>query len=288
MTLYVNNEKIEENQIQVEIERLRPQYEQAFADQTPDQQKKQLYEWSRENVIEQVLLRQAAIAAPEEIPSEAIETEYQKLLDEHGGKENFYQQFGGSEQENSEQVKKEIFLRLRLERLIKEIHSKTPMPTEEDARSYFQENQDQFQKPEMVRASHIVKHFSPEAAPDKLREQLEQLIKQIQNPDEFAQMARQHSDCPDNNGDLGFFPRGEMVEKFEEMVFSMEIGQISGVFHTEMGYHIAMVTDKKPTGPCSFDEVSDKILEELTQQSQQKAIEQFVDQRKAQTAIEDK
>ena len=60
MRLTVNGEKIEDAAVQQEYERLKPDYEKAFAQQSPEEQKVQLLDWSRENVIERVLLRMDA------------------------------------------------------------------------------------------------------------------------------------------------------------------------------------------------------------------------------------
>ena len=68
MTLFVNGEKIEESEIKQEFERLRPHYEQVFRDQKPEEQKSQLLDWSKENVIEMVLIRQEAKKHGEPIP----------------------------------------------------------------------------------------------------------------------------------------------------------------------------------------------------------------------------
>jgi len=58
MTLVVNGEKIEDSLIQQEAERLRPSYEQTFKDMDPKERETQLLDWSKENVIERVLINQ--------------------------------------------------------------------------------------------------------------------------------------------------------------------------------------------------------------------------------------
>ncbi len=60
MAIIVNGERIEDQEIQQEVQRLRPSYEQAFADKDPAEREAQLLDWSKENVIERVLLRQEA------------------------------------------------------------------------------------------------------------------------------------------------------------------------------------------------------------------------------------
>ncbi len=287
MTLYVNGEKVDERLIQEEIERLRPQYQRVFADQNPEQSEKQLYEWSRENVIERVLLRQAALRDPYEVPAIVVDNAYLRMIDEYGGKQRFHQQFGLGE-DSEEKVKKEIEERMRGERFIENITRTAPEPSEEDARKHYEENIDEFSAPEMVRASHIVKHFSPDTDPDKLRDEMAQVLEQLRDNADFEEMATKHSDCPDDGGALGMFPRGQMVEEFDDVVFGMEAGELSGVFRTDYGYHIAKVIEKKPACPCPFEEVSKKIMEELAEQSRRSAINEFIDREKATATIEDK
>lgn len=88
-----------------------------------------------------------------------------------------------------------------------------------------------------VRASHILVKSEAEA---------KELITQINNEEDFANLAAQHSLCPSgaNGGDLGFFPRGMMVKPFEDAAFSLEIGKVSEPVQTQFGWHLILVTDK--------------------------------------------
>ena len=140
----------------------------------------------------------------------------------------------------------------------------------------------------MVRASHIVMHHKVDVEDKNIKEKMQQILKELRDGADFDDMARKHSDCPENGGDLGYFGRGKMVAEFEDVVFAMEPGQISDVFKTEFGYHIATVTDKKPPMPCPLEHVRELIVRELTEQARQKAIEKFIDAQKAKAVIEDK
>jgi len=287
MALYVNGEKIAAKEIEAEMEKLRPDYERVFVDQRPAEQEKQLRQWSQENVIEAVLMRQAAQNDAEPVPADLVEQAFAALVEEQGGMDKLFENLGTSF-ESEEKLKKDIEQRLRLERLIAKVNDEAGAPSEKDIRTYYETHIDKFTFPETVRASHIVKHVTPDAVPEQAREELDKVLIELKNGADFAELAQKHSDCPDRGGDLGFFARGQMVDRFEEIVFDMKVGQISDVFETEFGFHIAAVTEKKPSVPCPIEDVQDVVVRELKQEMQQKAIEKFVDAEKEKATIEEK
>ena len=95
-------------------------------------------------------------------------------------------------------------------------------------------------------------------------------------------------DRPDNGGELGFFPRGQMVPEFEEVVFALRPDAISGVFETRFGLHIAQVTERREAVPCSLSQVREAIIRELQEQTRQKALEKFIDGEKSKAVIEER
>jgi peptidyl-prolyl cis-trans isomerase SurA len=70
----------------------------------------------------------------------------------------------------------------------------------------------------------------------------------LDNGEDFASLAKQFSEDPsaENGGDLGFISKGTLNElRFEEMVFSLNVGQVSDVFESRLGFHIAMAVARK-------------------------------------------
>ena len=67
-----------------------------------------------------------------------------------------------------------------------------------------------------------------------------QLQAQLNGGADFAETARQHSQCSSrsNGGDLGPFHRGEMVPAFEAAARALAVGQTSGVVPTKFGFHL--------------------------------------------------
>lgn len=56
----------------------------------------------------------------------------------------------------------------------------------------------------------------------------------------FEAVAKARSDCGSfkENGDLGFFTRGQMQKPFEDASFNLKVGEISGIVDTDSGVHL--------------------------------------------------
>ncbi len=287
MTVYVNDEPIEQSLIDNEISRLRPSYEQAFAELDEEARERQLVQWSRENVIEAVIFRQQARQAFPVIEDDAVQQILDRLLAEENDTGPVHQRLAAGTNEE-QKLRSDIADQIRHERLIQKITENTPDPDEKSVQKYYEQHIERFTIPEMVHAAHIVKHPSPDASPEELESQMKTIHQQLEAGEPFEKLANEHSDCSDNGGDLGFFARGKMVSSFEEVVFHLEPGQHSGVFATEFGMHIAKVYEKRPSVPCPIEQVREVIVRDLKDQAREKAIENFLDAQKAAAVIEER
>ncbi len=64
--------------------------------------------------------------------------------------------------------------------------------------------------------------------------------------EDFADIAKSHSNCPSKaqGGDLGQFGPGMMVKEFDEVVFSADVNSLQGPVKTQFGYHLLEVTSR--------------------------------------------
>ena len=85
--------------------------------------------------------------------------------------------------------------------------------------------------------------------------------------------------------DLGFVPRGYMPREFEELLFSLRDNEVSGIFRSRAGFHIAKAYERKPEGISSFEEVEQAIEEALLQRKRERVMEQYLDRLKAAAVI---
>lgn len=78
------------------------------------------------------------------------------------------------------------------------------------------------------------------------KEAAETLKQEIEGGADFAELAREHSNCPSgrDGGNLGEFGQGMMVPEFDEVVFSAEVGKTHGPVQTQFGYHLIEITSR--------------------------------------------
>src|SRR5690606_36803414 len=56
-----------------------------------------------------------------------------------------------------------------------------------------------------------------------------------------------------NGGNLGWFPRGLLVEPLEEVACGLEPGEFSAPVHTQFGWHIITVFEKEADRPVDVE-----------------------------------
>ena len=131
---------------------------------------------------------------------------------------------------------------------------------------YYERRKDKYDYPAQVRASQILT-YEEQAAQAALQE--------IRSGKPFEEVAKAYSESEDaaQGGDLGFFASGVMPPEFDEVIFSLNIGQVSDVAHTPYGYQIFKLTDRRDAHRVSFEEAKPLIETFLKKQKRMFAID---------------
>ena len=158
--------------------------------------------------------------------------------------------------------------------------------TPEEIKAQYEARRPQYEQKEQRQASHILLTVKPDASgPEKakVKARAEQLAEQVKkNPASFAEVAKKESEDPGSaarGGDLGFFSRGMMVPAFEDAVFAMKPGDVSGAVQSDFGFHVIRLVGVKPGKVKPLEEVRGDIERDLRKERAGKkfaeAAEQF-------------
>jgi len=134
---------------------------------------------------------------------------------------------------------------------------------EKDLKAYFKSHTDEFVEKEKVHARHILvkSEIEAKAIINRLNG-----LKGDKLKSKFIEIAKTESTGPSGpkGGDLGTFPRGQMVPEFNDAVFSMKKGTITAKpIKTQFGYHIIYLEDKQAGKKMSYNEVKSFIEQRM-------------------------
>ncbi len=186
-----------------------------------------------------------------------------------------------------EDLEKQILERALCEQVVdRELRSKVSL-TDAEVKQFYTDNPEQMQRPETVRASHLllstrnpVTDQDYEEAKKKEKHQLmEKLLERARKGEDFAALVKEYSEDPgsrDKGGEYTF-RRGQMVPEFERAAFALKTNQISDIVTTRFGYHIIKLLERTPATKLELAQVDKDIRETLTHQRvQDKLLPEFL------------
>ena len=186
-----------------------------------------------------------------------------------------------------EELETQVLERAVCEHLVdRELRTKVTV-TDEQVKQYYTENSGQMQRPETLRASHLllstrnpVTDQEYDDAKKKEKYQLmEKLLERARKGEDFAALVKQYSDDPgsrDKGGEYTF-QRGQMVPEFERAAFALNTNQISDIVTTRFGYHIIKLQGRTPAERLELAQVDKDIRDTLTHgQVQEKLLPEFL------------
>ncbi len=161
--------------------------------------------------------------------------------------------------EKLKQAEEGVLLDLYLTRAVKA--KTTEEALKEQYQKYLERYATEHPPQDEVRASHILVKTEAEA---------KELIEKLKGGADFAELAKAKSSDPAaaaHGGDLGFFTRDAMVAPFAEAAFAGTPGKvIETPIHTDFGWHVIRVDERRKSSPPTLEEVRGDVENELSQE----------------------
>ena len=256
----VNDEDITQEEFDVEFEIYKETYERQLGEGAltrvePDGRtlETQIKERLLDTLIVERLIMQDSIAKDITVTDEEVDEKLGELVDSLGGEEQF------NEFLESNGMTREYFTNYTKNDILFNKHSEEFTNSVEiedaEAEGFFNENKEDLI---VLRASHIL--LSTEEDGNRVLQTLES----GENFEDLVITESKDSTSAVNGGDLGYIVKGKYsaVPEFEKTVFDLEVGEISGLVQTEVGFHIIRLEERRDT----FEELKDEILDLLKNQ----------------------
>ena len=186
----------------------------------------------------------------------------------------------GLEKDNDvlEQIKKmteQILVQALIQR---EILDKVAV-SDEEVSEYYEKNKDSFTEKEQIHLYNILVETEEEA---------KVILEQLKAGGDFSEIAKEKSTGPSaaQGGDLGYLTKGTVIPEIDEVVFALELEELSEVVKTDFGFHILKITEKKPETVRTLEEVKEEILQTLLPVKQKEAFDNLLEELKGKAEIE--
>lgn len=177
--------------------------------------------------------------------------------------------------EQIEKMTEQILVQVLLQR---EILDKVDV-NDEEVSEYYEQNKGSFTEKEQVHLYNILLESEEEA---------QDILEQLKAGGDFSEIAKEKSTGPSaaKGGDLGYLTKGTIIPEIEEVVFALEVEELSEVVKTDFGFHILKITEKKPETVKTLEEVKEDIIQTLLPAKQKEAFENLLERLKSKVEIE--
>jgi len=222
----------------------------------------------------------------QQVGQKLTEAQYKQIINEQSGMD--YDAY-------TQMIRDQLILEKYVTEKKRDFLRTSSIPTSDEVELFYEQNEEKFLNPEMVKFSHIffaTRGISSSEKEAKRKKAEEVYQKLIQGNVKFADMVRENSDDKNSvvrDGDIGnFIDRSEQNiaifgKDFLNTLFKMKVGEMSNVVESAQGYHILIVNQHHskrflslddPVTPVETTTVRQYISNIISYQKQQKAYQQ--------------
>ena len=214
--------------------------------------KEELYQELKKASGEETLTKMIdnlVLADKYKVTNKEIDAEIEKLKEQFDDEEAYKQAL-----ESNKMTEKELRTQAKEFILYSKATSDGVDITDEKLKEYYETNKAKYS---VVKAQHIL--VADEATAKTLKTRLDA-------GEDFATLAKEFSTdgSAAQGGDLGEFTKGQMVEEFENVAFSIEVNTVSDPVATQFGYHLIKVNERTDK---TFEEAKEQVKSDYIQEN---------------------
>ncbi|MBK8981796.1 MAG: peptidylprolyl isomerase [Ignavibacteria bacterium] len=192
---------------------------------------------------------QDSIFVSEDEINRELDNRIKTLVSQVGSEEKLQEVYGMSLTKIKILLKEDLTKNMKADKLKRQKFSGGVRISESEIKEFFQSYRDSLPNvsEEFEIASIVMERKVSDAEKKEARRIAEQILDSIKNGVDFSELARRNSTdslSAIQGGDLGSAKKGTFVKEFEDVVFSLSPGEVSGVVETQFGLHIIKLNEK--------------------------------------------
>lgn len=276
MKVTVNGQVFDNNMCMMQLQRV--------SQEMPGISEKDAKKLVADDIIKHVLLREHAKKDIGEVPAKRVDKEFNNFKKKYPNEAEF-QKMCQMNRVTEDIIKKDIEESMRIDLFVQNLAKSIPPAPKKVIEEYYAKEHKVSTKPKEIHAAHIVKKITPQTAEQVYKEMCE-IRKKLLDGADFTKMADENSGCNDAGGDLGWFSRGKMVEEFDVILFSMNPGEISPIFQSQFGYHIATVYDEKSAERMTLADCEEEVKAAIKHKMTEECVNKWLEKVKTKAKIQ--
>ncbi|MBA4366934.1 MAG: hypothetical protein C0403_04770 [Desulfobacterium sp.] len=242
-----------------------------------------------EKMIDKELLHQEARKLGLKADEAFIQSNRDKAVQRLGGEEQYAEAL-----KKADLSEKQYYRILEKKNLIQhitkaEITDKAKV-SDQEIKAHYEKNKSKFFRPKAVHLRQILISVEPTASPEKVaekRRKAQEVYGKIKAGEDMAKLAWDYSNDSYRvkGGDYGLVHQGRLDPELESRIMQLEIGQLSEIFSTRFGFHIARVEAVVPPTQLLLNDVREKIKKELTTGNEERLRETLLQRLRSEARI---
>jgi peptidyl-prolyl cis-trans isomerase SurA len=245
-----------------------------------------------DRIIEEKLIEQEAKKSGIKVTSKEIDVAVEEVKQQNKINQEELEKALATEGLTLEAFKKDLEKRILRTKFVHSAVKVEQRAGEKELIEFFQKNVNQYWVNESYRPAHILFLIQQEATPEQIRgirKKSQKVLEKIREGADFAKMAIEYSEDTSSRkegGDLGYFKKGELLPTLEREAMKLQVGEVSDLIRTEVGFHILKLLDRKGGEPPPFEEIKEKVQADYYEKELEKAYQQFLSKLKEKSVIE--
>ncbi|MDD4202799.1 MAG: peptidylprolyl isomerase [Candidatus Omnitrophica bacterium] len=157
-----------------------------------------------------------------------------------------------------------------------------------EVKEFYRENQEKFVTPPKAKVQSLVIRVNDDRADKMAYDIVCGILYRLKKGEDFSEMAYNCSEdsYATKGGDMGYIEKGHMAKQIDDVIFSLEEGEISDIVKTPIGYHIFKAKEKIEPKQEAFYDVHSNIEEMIYRKKIQHKLEKFIKELRENAYIE--